>query len=200
MIVSLVRGISFFKRFVDNIIVYSMSWNDHVIHVKTIMKIMTAANLRFNFSNCIYLQEQLVLLGSALSHKKLQVDAAKVSLAMKILRPTTGKQVMSLLGLYNFFRKTFHRMAEITKFLDDLRYNKVICPTDWDTSCDRAISLLHETLKAQIAIHQAEFSIPFYVATDASDVGIGACLYQIVNETIRYVRFYFRCLHESEVH
>jgi hypothetical protein len=105
---------------------------------------------------CKFLQEQLGLLGSALCQNKLQVEPAKVSFAMSFTRPTTGKQVMAFLGQYNLFRDTVPRMAEITKVLDKLRYNKGIRPTDWDTSCDRAISLLHKTLKAQIAIHEAD--------------------------------------------
>jgi hypothetical protein len=58
-------------------------------------------------------------------------------------------------------------------------------------------------LVAAPILHFPDFSRLFYVATDASNVGIGAILYQIYilengKEDIKYISFMAHSLHESE--
>ena len=87
-------------------------------------------------------------------------------------RPETKTEVKSFLGLISYYRKFVPQYATISTPLSDLL--KVHCTPE----CERAFQTLKKKLGESPVLIILDFSRPFAVQTDASNVGIGAVLNQ----------------------
>jgi transposase InsO family protein len=116
----------------------------------------------------------------------------------KIPKPTSLKQLQSLLGLFNYLRDYIPRFAEIAFPLERLKCSKNIS-ADWNNKHDEAFSKLCATLESLIFIHHPRLDLPLCVATDASKVGIGGILYQEEGDNTLYIRITSRALSKSEI-
>jgi hypothetical protein len=73
-------------------------------------------------------------------------------LCRNIPKPTTLKQLQSLLGMFNYVREYIPRFAEIAFPLERLKSSKNIA-ADWNTSHNEAFAKLCSTLESLIFIH-----------------------------------------------
>jgi transposase InsO family protein len=115
--------------------------------------------------------------------------------------PTTGKQVQSYMGTFNFFRDHVPLIATISAPLDAMR--NVAGPFTLNAAQLKSFEALKNLLVLSPIIAWVDFNLPLYVATDASNVGIGAVLYQLPEgeanpNNIRYISFVARSLQPSE--
>jgi hypothetical protein len=73
-------------------------------------------------------------------------------------------------------RKFIKNFADITHLLMEL--TKESTPWNWNSACQTAFEILKEKLTSQPVLAHPQFDKKFYVATDASDTGMGAVLMQ----------------------
>src|SRR5262249_32975498 len=83
--------------------------------------------------------------------------------------------------------------------LDNLRSSKDIT-ADWGPKHDQALDRLKYSLVHGLPLCFPDFTKPFCVATDASNVGIGAVLYQDSDKSdvVHYISIQARSLTSSE--
>ena len=68
----------------------------------------------------------------------------------------------------------------------------------WSSECEDAFkSIIHKLTSAPV-LGFADLSSPFLVHTDASNIGLGACLYQVQNGVTRVIAYASRGLSKSE--
>ena len=113
--------------------------------------------------------------------------------------PTTAKQLQSFLGLVNYLRDFVPKLSTITAPLNAIRLKDNI-PEQWTPECAHAFQLLKEIIPQCPPLAHPDFARPFFVATDASAVGIGCVLYQLDDNTNapQYIQFQARALRKSE--
>ena len=113
--------------------------------------------------------------------------------------PTTAKQLQSFLGFVNYLRDFVPKLSTITAPLNAIRLKDNI-PEQWTPECAHAFQLLKEIIPQCPPLAHPDFARPFYVATDASAVGIGCVLYQLDDNTNapQYIQFQARALRKSE--
>ena len=191
----------FVRNFIDDILIASKTRAEHAIHVKTVIERLTAAKLIINIDKCRFYCTQVALLGFIIDVNGKRVDPNKLANIDDWKPPTTGKQVMSYMGTFNFFRDYVPLISTIAAPLDALR-NK---PGTFRLNALqlRCFNALKKLLTMAPIIHFPDFSLPFHVATDASNFGIGAALYQLPDgeinpKNIRYISFVARALQPSE--
>lgn len=191
----------FVRNFIDDILIASKNREEHAEHVKIVIERLTKANLIINKDKCNFFSTQVALLGFIIDVNGKRIDPNKLANINEWLPPTTGKQVMSYMGTFNFFRDYVPLISTISAPLDALRntpgtfkLNKLQL---------RCFNTLKNLLVSAPILHYADFSLPFYVATDASNFGIGVVLYQLPDgeknpKNIRYIAFVARSLQPSE--
>ena len=105
--------------------------------------------------------------------------------------PTTKKQVQSFLGLTGYYRRFIPNYAIIaaplTKLIRKYEPEKV----SWLEECSRAFCELKELLLSYPVLRNVNFSLPFTLQVDASDVGVGAVLSQPDEEGMEHPVAYF---------
>ena len=89
----------------DDILVYSKSLEDHVLHVKQVLSILRKEKLFANLPKCTFAKDKLVFLGFVVSSKGIEVDESKIEAIKNWPTPTNIAQVQSFHGLAGFYRR-----------------------------------------------------------------------------------------------
>ena len=110
----------------------------------------------------------------------------------------TGKQVQLLLGMVNYLRPFMVNMATMAALLDALQFAIVITNEDWTSGCEDAINSLKHMIALAPVLHVPRWDEPFFVATNASNVGVSAVLFQGSRDEPRYITMASRSLSKSE--
>ncbi|SAL97783.1 hypothetical protein [Absidia glauca] len=191
---------TFVATFVDDIVVYSSSYAEHQEHTKLVIDELTKINLTLNPNKCHFAQKTIYLLGFCVAaHGKTYLDPRKVTNTQEWPIPTTGKHIQQFLGLVNYFRTYIPRMALLTAPLDALRSHEGKLGSKWTPEHTVAFNNVKQALIQAPYLYAPRPELPFHVATDASDVGIGAVLYQLDPEgKVLLNGFMARALSKSE--
>jgi hypothetical protein len=88
----------FALSFIDDIIIFSESFEDHLIHLETVFEALRRANLTAQPSKVSLAMSELKFLGHLVGNGKKCVDLEKLNVLDKIKVPTTKREVRSFLG------------------------------------------------------------------------------------------------------
>jgi transposase InsO family protein len=176
--------------YVDDIIVFSDgSAEDHAAKTAAVLDLLTAHNLRVNGDKCHFGYTRLRFLGHLLSGTERTPDPRKLMHLNKFSRPSTGKQVMAYLGFVNYLREYVPLYSEIAAPLERLRKLKEITKADWNADCERSYQRFRSILSQAPVLSFPKDGVPYVVATDASQYGVGAVLYQEYDDRRHYISF-----------
>ena len=79
--------------FIDDILVYSKTEEDHVKHLRIVLQKLRDHKLYAKFSKCEFWLTEVSFLGHILSHNGISVDPSKVKDVVEWATPTTVKEV-----------------------------------------------------------------------------------------------------------
>ena len=111
----------------------------------------------------------------------------------------------SFLGFCNYYRKFIHQYGQIAKPL----YKQILGENakgkrnaiEWNEDCKKAFNQMKEICTHTPVQACADYRKPFRVHMDASELGLGAVLYQrLEDQTLRVIAFASRSLSNSEKH
>ena len=106
------------------------------------------------------------------------VGSKKIEAVLHYKQPVTKTDVKAFLGLSGYYRKFVPQYASISAPLTELLKKGKPEQVHWNTQCDEAFQTLKRKLSESPVLRMPDFSRPFVVQTDASEVGIGAVLAQ----------------------
>ena len=168
----------FAAAYLDDLIIYSNTWEDHLKHVRVILQRLREAGLTVKPTKCQFGMERCVYLGHVVGGGTVQPEASKVETVRQFQVPETKKQVRAFLGLTGYYRKFIPNYARIAASLTDLTRKSASNNVCWNASCDEAFKELKQILCTSPVLRNPDFSQPFILQTDASDRGVGAVLSQ----------------------
>ena len=193
---------SFATPFIDNIYVHTnTTMEDHAGHVCQVLAILNKWNLRINRAKCFFGYTAVNVLGHLVSGDSRQPDPAKVKDAWHWNVPQTGKDIERFLGFTNYLRDHIPNYAHLAAPLESLRKVRKITPQQWDRRCVTAFSKLRQAISMAPVLHTPLPKVPYCLATDASQRGLGWCLYQLHPDTgkERYILFGAKALNKAQV-
>jgi Reverse transcriptase (RNA-dependent DNA polymerase) len=91
--------------FIDDILVYSRSRDEHVRHLRLTLQRLREHKLYAKLSKCEFWLEQVGFLGHIISGDGLAVDPQKISAITEWRPPTTQTEVRNFLGLAGYYRR-----------------------------------------------------------------------------------------------
>ena len=190
-------NMTYVKTFVDDIIIFSNNIEEHAQHVASAIDKLTSVNLILNPDKCHFAQKSVYLLGFCISQQGKSLDTRKVTNVQDWPTPRTGKDIQRFLGVINYFREHIPKAAVLMAPLDKLRYAHRLDHL-WDSSKQQAFDNLKQILLEAPVLCHPDLNHPFRVATDASNTGIGAVLYQVIHDKTYHIGFMARSLSPSE--
>lgn len=162
--------------FVDDILVYSTSLEDHVSHLRQVFQILTDHQLKVKRSKCSFAQSKLAYLGHIISANGVATDDEKITAMHNWPVPTSVKELRSFLGLVGYYCKFVRHFGVICKPLTELlRKGQLFV---WTSVTEEAFVTLKNALISAPVLAMPDFHKQFVVETDASEKGIGAVLMQ----------------------
>jgi len=99
--------------YLDDILVYSRSTEEHVRHLNYVLQKLLQEKLLFNLKKCSFMREELVYLGFVISVEGLRKDPEKIKAIMEWPSPKSVFEVRSFHGLASFYRKFIKNFSKI---------------------------------------------------------------------------------------
>ncbi|XP_076035379.1 uncharacterized protein LOC143021655 [Oratosquilla oratoria] len=146
------------------------------------------ARLTLNLAKSEFGQAQLAYLGHAVGNSMIRPLDLKVKAITNLPRPTNRREVRRMLGNFGYYRRYCNNFAEIAEPLTNLlRKDQRF---KWTPTCDRAFEHLKYLLNHSPVLITQDYTLPFHLYTDASEVGIDAALQQERHGTERAVAYF----------
>lgn len=162
--------------FLDDVVVASRSFDEHLQHLDETMGLLAKAGFRLNLKKCNFAVNTFKFLGHLITPNGVLPDPDKVKAIAQMTAPRTVKQVRQFLGATGFFRKHVKDYASVAAPLSALLKKGV--KFHWGSEQQNAFETLKRKLASEPILKQPDFDRPFEVHCDASGVAIGACLVQ----------------------
>jgi len=173
--------------YIDDIIVFSSSLNEHTSHLLAIVKTLKEANMKISLEKSQFYKKEVEFLGYIVGHQVIKTDPKKIQAIQEYPVPTTLRQLRSFLGMAGYYRKFIKNYAFITKPLtiylsgengrvsqNKSKNTEIFLNSDAIEAFDKVKALLVD----QVELAQPDFNSKFILTTDASNVAVGGVLSQ----------------------
>ncbi|XP_061343684.1 uncharacterized protein LOC133289704 [Gastrolobium bilobum] len=165
----------FIVVFFDDMLIYSPSLEEHVTHLETALKCLLHNSFYVKLSKCAFGVEELSYLGHVVTACGVKADPKKIEAMLDWPIPQSIKQLRAFLGLTGYYRRFVKGYAAIAHPLTELLKQDKI---HWSKEAAVAFTALKEAMASTPILQLPDFSSPFIVESNASNVGIGAVLLQ----------------------
>lgn len=162
--------------YLDDLLIIADNFEKHLEILEQVADCLRMANLTIGLGKSMFCFKQLKYLGFIIGGGMLKTDPDKVSAIKKIKIPRSPREVRSFLGTAGWYRRFIKNFASISAPLTDtLKKNeKFVMKLPAIESFDS----LKNALTTAPVLRHPDFGKPFFIQCDASDVGIGAVLFQ----------------------
>ncbi|EXX71174.1 gag-pol fusion protein [Rhizophagus irregularis DAOM 197198w] len=167
----------FVMVYLDNVIIYSDTFEQHLEHLRVIFDRLEDAGLKLNPDKCSFVKEELEFLGHIVSNKGIRTDPAKIQKVKDFPVPLNVTQLRGFLGLASYYRRFVPGFSRIATPLNKLLKKGVAY--SWGKEQQVAFEQLKQTLIASPILIFPDFEKQFVLLTDASTFGLGAILSQL---------------------
>jgi len=164
------------RCYVDDIVVFSATIQEHLIHLETVMELLKKHGLGVRLKKCYFMQPRIELLGHFVDAAGVHTDYRKIVRVRDAEIPSTRKELRSFIGLCSYYRHFIKDFAKISKPLADKTSDKVAFT--WTDDMSTAFTQLKTALCSPPVLAYPDYEKEFIVSTDASSKAIGAVLSQ----------------------
>ena len=167
---------SFVVVFIDDILVYSKTREEHEEHLRIVLHTLRDRQLYAKLSKCVFWLEKVSFLGHVISQGGIAVDPSKIEVVLKWESPKSVFEIKSFLGLAGYYRRFIEGFSKLALPLTKLtRKGQAFV---WDTQCEHSFQTLKERLMTAPVLVLPNLREPFEVYCDASKMGLGGVLMQ----------------------
>ncbi|XP_070005280.1 uncharacterized protein [Nicotiana sylvestris] len=167
---------SFVIVFIDDILVYSQSREDHVDHLKAVLQTLQQYQLYAKILKCEFWLESVTFLVHVVSREGIMVDPQKIAVVRNWPRPTTPTEIRRFLGLAGYYRRFVEGFSTLASPLTKLTQKAV--KFQWSDACERSFQELKSRLTIVPVLTLPEATKGFVVYCNASRIGLGCVLMQ----------------------
>ena len=168
---------SFAMTYLDDIIIFSETEEQHLAHIEEIFKRLEAADLKMKRSKCDFFKKHIHYLGHLISANGIRPLKDKLDSIRDMPAPCNSKEVKQFLGLVGYYRKFVPCFAALSRPLSKLTCKDKVF--EWTQECQKAFATLKEKLCAQPILQCADTTKGYTLYTDASKYGWAGVLTQL---------------------
>ena len=185
--------------YLDDIMIYSKTYEDHLDHLEKVFERLKENKLYAKLKKCEFAKQEVQYLGYIVSQNSIKPEEDKVKAIKDWKQPQNQKDVMSFLGLANFYRKFIDNFSKRSIALTKLigKNSKF----QWNKDQEDAFQDIKNALCQAPVLKSPSRNGTFIVHTDASSEAIGAVLEQEDEQTnsIKPVAYYSQKLQGAQI-
>ena len=184
----------FSTAYMDDVVIFSASWEDQMHHIDLILQTLGTAGLTANPSKCRWGGRSIEFLGHQIGAGSMTVPEHRVAALAKYSRPTTKRGLRAFLGSISFYRRYLKYLASQTALLTPLMAKQAPQWVEWSEEDECAFNTI-----CSYFCNMSVLCIPlsedkFSIVSDASGKGIGGVLQVQHEDEWQPVAFFSRQL------
>ena len=162
--------------YIDDIIIYSETFEQHLLDIEKVLKILKDNGLKLKPSKCEWVKPQVIFLGHVVSAAGIKPDPTNIEKVKNFPIPTNIKEIQRFIGLASYYRRFIKDFAFIASPLHKLTRKE----SDflWFETHQKAFDKLKELLISPPILRFPDMTKMFILMTDASGYALGAVLGQ----------------------
>ncbi|MCI44061.1 retrotransposon protein putative Ty3-gypsy subclass, partial [Trifolium medium] len=106
--------------FIDDILIYSKSEEEHREHLRVVLQVLEEKKLYAKLSKCEFWMKEINFLGQVISSEGIAVDPAKVEAVLQWSTPESISEIRSFLGLAGYYRRFIEGFSKLAMPLTQL--------------------------------------------------------------------------------
>ena len=182
--------------YVDDVIVMSKSFDQHVIHLGEVFQRIKDAKLKLKPEKCRLFASSVKFLGHVVSSSGTAVNPEKTAVISTWPAPTNVAEVRTYLGICGYYRRFVEGYALIAAPLHQLLRKGQ--PFIWTDACQESFERLKVKLTSAPVLAMAADTGRYVLDVDASNIGAGAVLQQEQQGGLRVVAYASRMFNKAE--
>ncbi|KAG0435655.1 Transposon Tf2-9 polyprotein [Dictyocoela muelleri] len=162
--------------YLDDILIYSKTKEDHYNTLKTVFEIISKNNISVNFEKSKLVKDNVEFLGHTITKDGIIPNISKLD-DIKYDNVKTKRQLQRVIGVINWYRpfikdisSKMHNIYELLKTKNQR--------VKWTDKNKQIIKSIIEEIKKKPMLHHPNLNLPFILQCDASKFGIGSVLMQ----------------------
>ena len=156
----------FAANYLDDIIVFSRTAEDHLKHLEQVFAAVQKADLKIKASKSDFFKSHVCYLGFLISKSGIRCDKSKVEAINKITTPTSIEEVQHFNGLCSYYCKFILHYNDITKCFNNMTKKGAVFK--WTKECDTAFKSLKEKLMEEPVLMNPQVNKDYVIHCDAS--------------------------------
>ena len=207
-IVNQILGPSRWKHvlaYIDDIIVYSQSFTDHLRHVEEVCSVLKNANFKLNVEKCEVARTEILFLGHLINKGTIKPDPDNIRGLVETREPTSAEEAFRFVKAAEYYRKFIPKFsliaAPLHKYSPTTSTQEKIPKKSKFELSEEARTAFHQLkniLTNDLVLNLPDESLPFKLQTDASIDGIGAVLLQITSNGDRPLAYMSKKLTKAQ--
>ena len=164
--------------YIDDIIIFSKSVEEHIQHVDEILTALGNAGVTLKIKKCKFFSDTVEYLGHIIKPGNLEIDSSNTKSLREAKPPTTKTELRSFLGLCNVYRRFIKDFSTTAHPLNELL--KKGSPDKFELN-DAQLAAFRTFINAVCSppvLALPKPDLPYSVDTDASEYGLGCTLFQ----------------------
>lgn len=163
--------------YLDDVLIFSTSFSEHVGHIHTIFKKLSEANLKIQINKCNFFSKETQFLGHVLTPEGVRPNPTKVNSILQIKIPKNVKQIRAFLGITGYYRKFIKDFSQVAyPLIKCLKKDAKIDVNEPNFMI--AFDKLKRIITEAPVLKYPDFKKKFQLITDASNIALGAVLQQ----------------------
>jgi hypothetical protein len=160
--------------FLDDILVYSKSEEEHEFHLRMVLQVLRENHMYAKLIKCPFYEKKIHYLGHIISKDGIVVDPKKIESIREWSAPKNVTEVRSFMGLASYYRSFIVRFSRIAHPITSLQRkgNKF----QWTEECERSFQQLKQLLTSTLIRRITDMNEDFVVCIDACKEGLGGVL------------------------
>ena len=190
------RGLSGFRRVVDDFVIYDSNITDHINHVQQFLQRCKENNIALNTDKCQFFQSQVTFAGFQLSASGYKIDSSIIEAITNYPTPSSRSDLRSFIGLVNQLSTSTNTIATLLAPLRPLLSTKN--EFLWSNHHQEAFVQVKTSLTTSPMLSFYDINKPTRLSTDASRHGLGFILQQKTGDTWTLIQAGSRFLSDTE--
>ena len=195
------RKLPFVYAYIDDILIYSPTPEQHIEHLKILFQQLSSYGLTIQPSKCIFGVSTLSFLGYQVSQQGISPLPSRISALTEFPKPASLRKLRQFLGMVNYYHRFIANCSSHLQPLHSMipkKTSKADLKLVWTDVTTQAFESVKQALVSAATLCHVDTTCQLSLTTDASNTGIGAVLQQYKHNSWEPISFFSRSLNSTE--